>query len=378
MVKLLNGDLYSYARIRFVGLDTQHILNTAASNDIVLKNITRTGQAVLEADVYRIDIKKLKRLLGENKYKLTVIKTKGAWYKLSANFKRFGLWIGMLTAVCALFIILSRTWTVEVVGYGDAEAIAETVKRCGMLDWRQRAYDRIEHTQAAIGEGFDDILWNSVSVNGTVVTVYIKEDTTRKPEEAETGNIVAKKDGVVRNLIVTGGTGTVENGSTVSEGDILIEGIQLFGETAFPVKAEGKALASVWYYDYREIPLEETVYVRTGNKKTVEKISFFGMDFTLGGDNVFEHFDTESEKVNTCFLPIKLEKYTYYENVPTVSAIDKVQKTAEIEAELLSVLKLTVPNEAKIYETKTTVEEGDGVLKIGVYIETVEDIAIRG
>ena len=59
-------------------------------------------------------------------------------------------------------------------------------------------------------------------------------------------------------------------------------------------------------------------------------------------------------------------------------SVDKNEKIKTVEAEIINRLKLTLPENAEIYETKTTAEESDGYLKIGVYIETVEDVAIRG
>ena len=71
MIKLLYGDLYSYERLRFTGLHTEEILNIAYQNNITVKNVVRKEYAVIEADVYRLHIKKLKRLIGKNKYTLT-------------------------------------------------------------------------------------------------------------------------------------------------------------------------------------------------------------------------------------------------------------------------------------------------------------------
>ena len=63
MIKLLNGYLYSYARLRFTGLNTNDVLNIASLNGITIKNAQRTDYAQMEADVYFKDINKLKKLL---------------------------------------------------------------------------------------------------------------------------------------------------------------------------------------------------------------------------------------------------------------------------------------------------------------------------
>ena len=39
---------------------------------------------------------------------------------------------------------------------------------------------------------------------------------------------------------------------------------------------------------------------------------------------------------------------------------------------------IEIPENAKLYETKTTTVETDGIIKVSVYIETIENVAIRG
>ncbi len=377
MIKLLYGNLYSYERLRFTGLNTQNILNLSSENGIVIRNAKRCDYAVMEADVYRKHVDKLKKLLN-NKYKIDTLKRHGASYKITSNSKRFFLWATMALALIGLFVLFSRTWSVKVVGYDNVAAIEEIVSKQGMLNWRNKVVNKTEELENVISKSDPDILWNSVFINGTVVEVYIKTDDSLKVPQIQQGNIVAKKDCVIRNLIVTGGTAKVLNGQTVSKGQVLIEASQKFGEEVFPVKAEGKAIASVWYYDSEEVPLKDTVFEETGNINAFFEIKFFGMNITTKGKNDFEHFSEEKEEINTFFLPIKINKIKQKELHSVVKSVNKEEKIKVIEAEIINRLKLTLPENAEIYETKTTAEESDGYLKIDVYIETVEDVAIRG
>ncbi len=378
MIKLLYGDLYSYERLRFTGLHTEDILNLASKNNVIIKNAVRTEYAVIEADVYRLHIKKLKKLLGKNRYKITTLKRRGLSYKITANSKRIFLWLGMLFAIAGLFVLSLRVQSVKVFGYDDTEKIEGILKETGVLTWRKDALLMTQDVQSAINASDKDILWNSVFINGTVIEVYIKRDTNPKAEAIEEGNIVAKKDCVIRNLIVTGGTPAVENGQTVSEGQILIEASQKFGETVFPVNAQGKAIASVWYYASEDIPLENTVYRETGDSSAFFEINFFGMNISTCGENEFESFSEEAKEYDTFFLPIKIKKTVRKETKPVTEGIDREKCIREAETSLMNKLKLQIPEDAEIYETKTAVSEADGILNVSVYIETVENVAIRG
>ena len=170
----------------------------------------------------------------------------------------------------------------------------------------------------------------------------------------------------------------VKNGQTVSKGQMLIEASQKFGETVFSVNAKGRALASVWYYASEDISLESTVYKETGNLSDFFEINFFGIKINASGENEFDSFSEETKDVNTFFLPIKIKKPVRKETKSVTENIDREKCIKEAEASLINKLRLQIPEDAEIYETKTTVTEEDGIMNVSVYIETVENVAIRG
>lgn len=376
MIKLVYGDFYSYERLHFTGLKIQKILNLAKEHGIIIKNAVALDSMNMEADVYLHQVKALKKLLNKE-YKITTVKRHGAAYKIFSNKKRIFLWIMLPVMVAGLYTLFSRTWQVKVTGY-DYESIKSIVVENGMLDWRKNAISRIEDVENAILTQNRDVLWTNVSVKGSVVQVFVKKDTSLKANDSGQGDIVAKKDCIIRNLIVTSGTQKVKNGQTVSEGQQLIEASQKFGEQVYPVKAEGKAIASVWYYGSEELFLDKTVYEDTGDFCQFYKINIFGKEVFSKSTKNFEDSRDVTEKINTFFLPIKIEKITRYETSPKTITVDKEEAIKEAEKEIINKLKLQIPEDAQVYETKTTVQETDGSLKICVYIETVENVAIRG
>ncbi len=378
MVKLLLEKIRSYARLRFVGLNTQNILNTASKSKINLKNVSRESYTTLEADVNFFDIKKLRRLLGENNYKISFVVKKGLMFALKANVHRACLAFGVALAIIAATVLPMRCWVVHVHGYGNTSDIAEIVKQNGMLDWHFYARGRIEQTQEAISASDNNILWNSISINGGVVNVYIKENSFVIPNENKNGNIIASKDCIVKNLIVLGGTGKVQNGQTVSAGQVLIENKITLGESVYEASAEGKCIASVWYYASKEIPLESVAVTKTGNEYVRRNIELFGIKASSQVKNEFESFAEEKSQINCFGLPLKIEEITVSETVHEEVALNREDAVKEAEAELLNKLYADIPKDARLYETGTDVVEKDGALLISVYIETVEDVAIRG
>lgn len=377
MIELLYGYFYSYERLRFTGLKIQDILNIAKENNVIIKNAVRVDYAVIEADVYKKHVKKLKSLLDENKYKVQTIKKQGSAYKLSANKKRIFLWILLPVMIIALYLLFSRTWQVKVIGAED-ESIKNIAIENGMLDWRSNAINRIEDVEELILKSDNEILWCNISINGTVVEVYVKKNTFYKAEEPDSGNIVAEKDCIIRNLIVTSGTAKVKNGQNVSKGQMLIEATQKFGEEYFSVKAEGSAIASVWYYASKEVSLEKEFTEETGNYIAFYEINLFGKKVQSKNAKAFESYREVREQTENYFLPVKIEKVTRYETKTVTRTVDKLEAINEAEKEIINKLKLQIPEDAKVYETNTITEESEGTVKVGVYIETVENVAIRG
>lgn len=378
MVKLIkNNFILGKVRVKITGLSLESLLNLAAEQGILLENIVRTEYACIEADVPRGDYKKLCRLIPEASYKTAVLRRRGVSFAVSANVRRLALLLGMIAAFAGLIVASQRTWEIRISGSSHPEKIEQILRDYGLLDWHSAVAGRLEEAEKMLTSGQENILWSSISVKGAVVDVYIKEDTSLKPQETQSGNIVAAKDCVIKNLIVTQGTAQVKNGDVVSKGQTLIDGSVQFGENIYSVKPQGKALASVWYYDSAEILLEEPVVQPTGRTKTVKEVAIFGMNLSFGGQNEFEQFVVEERPVNCAGLPLAVREVTYIETENILVTVDKEAAIAQAEKELLANLQLTLPEDARIAETQTTVEEEGGIVRVVVYIETIEDVAIR-
>ncbi len=378
MIKLLCGSLYSYERLRFTGLNVQHILNIASKNGIIIKNAIRLEYTVLEADVYRVHIKKLKGLLNEGAYKITSVKRRGIFYKLLSTKKRFFLYIGLLVALCLITVNSLFVRSLKITGYDDTENIMRIAHETGIFGFKNNVQHKLEAFKEAVEKSDGDIVWSSVSLNGTSVEIYIKEKAYTKNDEGTDGALKAKKDCVIQNLIVTGGTANVKNGTAVSEGQELILPWVKMGESIYPVKAEGKAIASVWYSLSASEALTENTFKETGNESYAYEINLFGAEIKSEAASPYADYSVIREKVKTYGLPIEINKVTYKERKQETVTKDRETVIKEAESALLSRLYMEIPKEAAINKALTQVEEGDGVLTVYVHIETVEDVIIRG
>ncbi len=376
MIKLLKRHFGACVRVRFTGLNIGRVLNIALENNIELENIRRTEYACIEADISRGELKKLKGLINRDSVRTDELKHGGLAYVVMTAGHRYALWAGVILSVISLTLLSQRTWFVRVHGCDDAEDIVRAVKESGMLDWHFRLDGRIENAQAAVSACDNDVLWSSVSYKGAKVDVYVKKNTGKlQSDDGDSHNIVAAKDCVIRNLIVTDGTAAAVNGQTVSKGQTLIEGSITLGETVYPVTASGQALASVWYCAGTDIT-PETTYESTGREIKKRTVEIFGMKFATGEKNTFEDFTVSEKEVYCGALPIRVIDTVYVETIPVKKTFDREKVVREAEKALTA--SLMIPENARICEQKTTVTDTDTGIRVSVYVETVEDVAERG
>ena len=74
---------------------------------------------------------------------------------------------------------------------------------------------------------FEDIVWVSVSVEGTNLMIEIRENTdsvSAKESDATPMDIIAKYDGIITDIVTRNGIPMVQKGDTVQKGDILVSG----------------------------------------------------------------------------------------------------------------------------------------------------------
>ncbi len=376
MVKLLGGKLFE-VRVSVTGTNVAKRIEKFSEMGIILKNVKRTNVSSVSFTVANEDFKKIKKAISTDSYRIAVISRKGPLSLLFSFRKRYALIFGLLAGIICLFVISQRVCIVRVHGTDDAENVKNIAVSNGVLDWHGKVNERIFGIEQAINESNSRIIWNTVEVKGAVADIFVKEGTD-KPENEFCEKIVSAKDCVIKNLIVEKGTGTASNGQTVSKGQILIDGKTVIGENEYTTSAQGKAYASVFYMESREVPITEEVYTKTGRTTVKTEISVFGIDTASKNTVEFTNFVFDEKDVNTHFLPIKIKKITYFETEKSNIVHDTEQLKKQTETDLLNKLKSEIPKDASIYETKTTAEEKDGFLCVTTYIETIENVAIRG
>ena len=165
----------------------------------------------------------------------------------------------------------------------------------------------------------DDISWIGINLKGTnaIVKAVKAKEAPEIIDEKEYSNIVAKKGGIITQIIAQNGTAQVKVGDQVEAGQVLIQGTMegKYTGTRY-VHSLGEVKAIVQYTKKEKICLKEEQNVKTGNKETKYKINFnkFQINFykTLSKFKIYDTIEEEKKfKIfSNLYLPISVTKIT--------------------------------------------------------------------
>lgn len=370
MVQLLRSSLATKI-VRVSGVLPSNALSVAAENKILLKNIKRISPVCFEAEILSRDEARIRLLLQDN-YKIEILSKKGTAYAFIRLAKRYTFVLGMLLAIVALFVFSKRVMIVKVYGSDDKQ-IYDTVKNSGVIAWHGAAKNSLQAATDSVMQ-IDGVIWANIEIKGICANVFVQQEK-QENELAASGPIVAKSDGVVKNLIVYSGTPMVKNGDTVFSGQVLVENYEMRGEERIEVNARAKALTQTWYVQSETIPLVEQKNVFTGQKKVRTEINLFGKSFAFEKGEPFENAIEDKKEIFSSFLPIKIIQYNLREVKKEAVQTDAETLARQSEIDLGKKLMQQLPQEAKVMDKNVEVVNGDDCITVSVCFLVLEDVA---
>lgn len=332
--------------------------------------------------------KLLRPVARKTKCRVRIVKKRGLPFLSNRYRKRKAFFAGAFLFILLMYIMTSFIWSVEITGNKELEsgyvekALAENGIRPGVLKYG------IDTKKAVAGLMTDirELAWVSIDVRGTKVKVQLKE---RKPlpqmvAKDEPCNIVALKDGMIKQIIVTDGIEAVAEGDTVKKGQVLISG-------SIPVKNEkdayrlvhamGTVKARTWYETRCPVRLEEVEKVRTGNVMKNYSLVLFAKRLELFHKRVgYEDYDYVEVKQKLMIgedlvFPFELVTDSFYENrlVKVKVSEDEAQKTASDTAWKAAMEEM--PPDTPIIRSEVKIVEDEELGPVAkVTVECLEEI----
>ena len=340
----------------------------------------KEGQAIFSSFLWQS--RTVKRLLLAQGVTVNTCSLRG----LPAFFYRYrtrvGAFLGAAFAI-TLTVLSSRfIWQIDVVGnavLSDEEVLA-ILEAEGVFEG---AYvgniDPLSVANRCVMAS-DEIAWMSVNIVGNCVEAVVLEHNNKDilPKDPTPSNIVAEKSGIVRRIEVESGVAMVKEGSVVSEGELLISGVnQLRDESYIYQPAKGR----VFVETIGEITVEQSLL----SEKKVYSGAVFGTTsyifftkskkFTEDYGNLPPTCDRIETKERIMLfgkipLPIWIVREAYYPF--TFEEITLSEQEAKAKALVKAWLQLA---EGELVSAEESYSFDGGVAKVTLRFRMIEDVA---
>ncbi len=366
-------------------------INICIHRKISLYDIKSQNKYSMTLKVSAKEFKLLRPIVKKSKCKVKVLGKKGFPFFINRYKKRKSFIVGAFIFICAIYVMASFIWSVDVTGNKNIssqiilEKLALNGVNTGVLKF---GIDPDKVAKQMILE-VKELAWIGIDVKGTKVKVRVKE-RVKPPEMISKDipcNIVAAKDGVIKSIFTKVGQQLVDEGYTVTSGEILISGnLTSENKKVEPrsVHAIGTVIARTWYEKSHPVSLKVTEKVMTGKKK--DRYSFIIFSKKLGpffGSVQYKnHEDTVIKKEFTIgedFVPpfgILIDRSYEYNYIERKLSLDEAKDIAAKKAYKEAFIR--IPMAAKIVKTNIDFITNDkGGLDAHVIVECLEDIGLN-
>lgn len=342
-------------------------------NNVISKNETNIT-------IYKGDYEKVKKIKSIYNIKLYdaegIIKIKSV-----IRINKYVI-IFALLAVFMLKTLTNMIFKIEIV-HNDSnirEIIKEELENNNIKKYKfKKDFNTLEVIKKSILEKHRDrIEWLEIINEGTKYIVRVEErKIINKEEDNQPRNIIAKKNGIIKEIKARSGAIQKQINEYVKENDIIISGDIYLAETLKEsIKAEGEVYAEVWYEIDIEYPFIYNEETETGAKNKVYVLNVFNKTIELFNFNKYKTKKIEETKIlYGKYLPISFSKQIQRETrkIADILTIDEAINKANDKAnkQIESNLK---ENEHIINSKVINMDVSETNIKLKIFYTVYENI----
>ena len=389
-----------YVIIKIEGYGVEKLINYLIRSELEVWDISQENDYFL-AKLKASDFKKIRNIVRQVKCQVSIEAKKGVPFLLQRFKVRKGLIVGLATAVLTIYILSSFIWLLEIKGLEELSEdeiitlLAEAGFEQGVLKYRVD----LETVEEQLNQ-HPQISWADVELRGTKLLVEVAEKEALPEQEVEQADVVAKKPGLIEELIVLQGQAVVEEGEMVELGEKLISGeVKVYPqeeqtdkeeqEELEPIEtkrvmAEGIVKAKVWYEEHSEVALSRFYQQQTSRVADSFKLRWGDREIALSGPDKppFANFKVEEERKSLSLwrnidFPIEIIRRRYVElrelNERLSYAEAKELAFKQAEERILAAADEEATVIDKQFEVLSTAESAESV-QVRVLITTKEEI----
>ncbi|MDO4539719.1 MAG: sporulation protein YqfD [Syntrophomonadaceae bacterium] len=259
----------------------EQLLNLAMARGIHIWSIRYSTQGVsLKLRISAFDA--LSSLAGEYGLELEVHGIGGMPLYRRVARQRLGFIAGLAFFVLALWLMSSSVWSIAVTGneqVGEARIITCAARHGlsrGVMRWE---FERKE-VEDDILRDIPELAYVEIRLTGVRAEIKVVEKVLPDEDQRSPAHVVARRDGVIAEVLTLAGSPQVKAGDTVVAGQVLISGIVLppvspyAADAGRPLKTEaqltharGVIKARVWYEADGECARRQEEHYLTGEKQ---------------------------------------------------------------------------------------------------------------
>jgi len=337
----MGAGLGSVVRCRISCADIPKLMDRLAQAGIILTGLNLESPVILEADVERKDLSRVK-LLGEKLGAIVEEKSrKGLLWKLHDLGKRPVLLAGVAAVLLLNIWIPTRVFFVTTEGNTriPSAKILETAAGCGIGFGASRREVRSEMMKNRLLQAMPELQWAGVNTKGCTAVISVREREEKEDTEEPEGvsSIVAVRDGVVESCTATKGTLMCVPGQAVKAGETLISG---YTDCGIWIRAEsaqgevfGKTVRSLQcvipgnYTQKGEEVDSRKKYSLVIGKKRINLLKCSGISYA-GCDKMYEEYYLTLPGGLRLPLALAVETWIYREQVPVIPEQELLEHTA--------------------------------------------------
>ena len=385
MLTGLVNRLRGQVRVRAECAFPERVLNLCGAQDLAFWDLEWESPTAFTCRLSRRDWKRLREAGKNLDCTFDLVGLEGAPYFLLRFRHRQALLMGLVGCALGLFLGSFFIWEFQVEGNETVpterilRALEKNGVRLGTFGLSLDGEDIRNHVLLDVPE----LSWIAVNVSGCRAEVQVRERTVPPAmvDRREPCNLVARRAGLVKKVQTIGGVACVVPGSAVTEGQILISGVEDTDTVGARVLAGlGKVEARTWYGLTASMPLMALEKQYTGKEKTGVSLIFGSRRIKFFSNSSID--GAEYDKITSRYplnllgvpLPVTVvvEKWRFYEAVPTARTAAEAEKAAE--AILTAQLQEMVKPYGEVKSTLCSTRQKEDALIVTLSAECLEEI----
>lgn len=398
-----------YITIQIRGYAREKLINYLIRNDFNVWGI-REKEDCFEAKLKAKDFKVIRKYAKRAGCRVKIKTKHGLPFLFNKLKSRQALILGVIVAILTIYILSSFIWFVEINGTSDIakEEIFFLLEKAG-FEYGMLKYSLNTNKIEKNISRHKKVAWTDVKISGTKLVIDIVEKVSieQLEEKSQIADVVAKKSGLITDLIVLEGQPVVKEGQMVKRGEKLISGIvkhypessekteeEKEGEETQKepieiekVSAKGIVKAKVWYESYGEAKLVEYHQQETGQVVNSLSVKYENKQINLYGPEKppFAYFKVEETTKSlpswrNINFPIEIIRKRYikikeFKEEHTLNEAKELAKKRALEKILDKI------NEAVIINRELTLisgeQKGNNIVRVKALITAKENIALQ-